>query len=248
MFRTGALRFTTTHRLWTEGVYYTGPMAAATWNGGSGTWSLSGTNWTSIGNTYAWENKETTAAFGGTGGTVTIAGKVIAHGMTIDSGSSYTFTGGSLTVTSGGITANSSVAINSPVTIGGGGGSVTIDGVVYNPQVWNVAGGSTLTVNADLHTVVSDVMFGGAGNTILNGAIDGGGVINDIAEGGSMSGGAKPGRLIQNGTGTLTLQPASGASNFGGDIVVGAGTLRIDPMFSLAVTLRGAICGAAPSR
>ena len=65
-----------------------------------------------IGNSgaYAWQNKETAATFSGTGGTVTISGTVIAHGMTINS-AGYSFTGGSLTVTAGGITANESVTI-----------------------------------------------------------------------------------------------------------------------------------------
>ena len=161
--------------------------------------------------------------------------------MTIDSGSNYTFTGGSLTVTSGGITANSSVTINSPVTIGGGGGSVTIAGVVYNPQAWNVAGGNTLTVNGALHTVISDVMFNGAGKSILNGAIDGGGVINDITEGGDDERRREAGPTDSKRHRHAYAAPA--ASNFGGDIVVGAGTLRIAPVAGSAVDLSGSDSG-----
>ena len=91
---------------------------------------------------YAWENMETSATFGGTGGAVTVSGNVIAHGMTINS-TGYSFTGGSLTVTAGGITANESTTINSPLYVGG-------------PQTWNVASGKTLTVSGPLHTVISD--------------------------------------------------------------------------------------------
>jgi autotransporter-associated beta strand protein len=226
-----------------RGAFYTGSMAAAAWNGGTGTWSTGGDNWTSGGSAYAWENKETAATFSGAGGTVTISGTVLANGVTIDSGSSYTFTGGTMTLTSGGLMANSSATISSAVFIGGGGSEVDISGVTYMPQAWNVASGCTLTVQGAIHTIVSDVMFSGAGTTIIQSTIDGGGLINDTAEGGQMTGGAKPGRLIQNGTGTLTLSPASGALNFGGDVVVGAGTLRLETPFNNSVVLRGAILG-----
>ena len=111
----------------TGAVYYTGAMATATWNGGAGTWTNGGTNWSS---SYAWQNQETAATFAGTGGAVTISGPVIAHSVTINS-SGYTFSGGSLTVTAGGIQANQSATINSNVYIGG-------------PQAWTVAAGQTL--------------------------------------------------------------------------------------------------------
>ena len=145
----------------TGAVYYTGAMATATWNGGAGTWIKGGTNWSSG---YAWQNQETAATFAGAGGAVIISGPVIAHSVTINS-AGYTFTGGSLTVTAGGIQANQSTTINSNVYVGG-------------PQLWTVASGKTLTVGGPLHTVISDLTFNGAGNTVIAGAIDGGGVMN----------------------------------------------------------------------
>ena len=67
-------------------VYYTGSLATATWSGGAGTWAAGdSTKWSG----YAWENKETSATFGGTGGAVTVSGTVIAHGMTINSDRLY---------------------------------------------------------------------------------------------------------------------------------------------------------------
>lgn len=199
-------------------VYYTGSMATATWSGGAGTWTAGdSTKWSG----YAWENKETSATFGGTGGTVTLTGSVIAHGITINSGSTgYNFTGGSLTVTSGGITANESTTIASPLYVGG-------------PQSWTVSSGKTLTVNGPLHTVVSDTTIAGAGNVTINGAIDGGGAINSM--------GAKPGGIIKNNTGSLTL---TAASNFGGDITVNTGTLNITPAGGAAATFSGAFFGS----
>ena len=83
------------------------------------------------------------------------------------------------------------VTINSPLYIGG-------------PQSWNVASGKTLSITGPLHTIISDLTFSGAGNTTISSTIDGGGIINTV-------GGAKPGGLIQAGTGIVTL---SGATSF----------------------------------
>ena len=193
----------------TAPVYYTGSMVSANWNGGAGTWSSGGGNWTKTAvndvpvtpAAYAWENKESSATFGGTGGTVTLSGTAIVHGMTVNS-TGYSFTGGALTVTAGGITANQSTTISSPLTIGG-------------PQTWTVAGGMTLAVNGPMHTVISDTTVAGAGNVTIAGVIDGGGILNTY--------GAKPGGIIKNNTGSLTL---TGASNYGGDITVSTGTAQ----------------------
>ena len=87
--------------------------------------------------TYAWENKETAATFNTVGGSMSLSGTVIAHGVTISSGATgYVFNGvnnGALTVTGGGITAHESVAFNVPVTIGA-------------PQTWTIDSGKNLTV------------------------------------------------------------------------------------------------------
>ncbi len=207
----------------TGAVYYTGAMASATWKGGSNSWSSGGSNWKndSNGATYAWQNQETAATFAGTSGTVTISGAAIAHSMTVSS-AGYLFTGGSLTVTTGGITANQNVTINSAVYIGGA-------------QSWNVAAGKTLTVNAALHTIISDLTFSGAGNTVVTGQLDGGGVLN-------IYGGAKPGGLIQSGAGTVTL---NNTLDFAGDITVntGAGPLNLLPTGGGSIAFSGAFSG-----
>ena len=156
--------------------YFTGAMVAATWKGGTATWSAGGNNWSGTdmyGNslpTYAWENKETTATFTASTTTpVTLSGKVITHGITINSGATgYVFNGAnnpSLTVTGGGITAHESVTFNSPITIGG-------------PQTWTVDSGKSLTVGGDLHTVISPLTISGNGDTTITGSIDGGGALN----------------------------------------------------------------------
>ena len=175
----------------TGAVYYTGAMATVTWGGGTGTWSLGGGNWSGsdqYGNalpTYAWENKETAATFNTVGGSMTINGTVIAHGITIASGATgYVFNGvnnGALTVTAGGITAHESVAFNVPVWIGA-------------PQTWTIDSGKSLTIG-DLHTIVSNLTINAAGNFYTSGAIDGGGVLN--------ANGAAPGSVTFAGTGNF---------------------------------------------
>ena len=170
-------------------------------------------NWlnNSTGAAFTWVNQELQAVFDSTGSNKAIAvnGTVIAHGLTISTSgysfSSGTATGSSLTVTAGGITTTDNVSFSTPVYIGG-------------PQPWNVASGKTLTVSGPLHTIVSDLTFSGAGNTVISGVIDGGGLLN--------SNGAKPGGLIQAGTGAVTL---SGTTNFSGNITAqsGAGILYI---------------------
>src|SRR5262249_36086459 len=116
-------------------------------------------------------------------------------------------------------------AFTTPVFIGG-------------PQTWDVATGETITINGQLHTIISDLTITGAGDTTINGQIDGGGTINTV-------GGAEPGGIIKAGTGALTR---AAASNCGGDVTVqsGSGTLTIAPAGGAAATFSGALFGAGP--
>jgi len=203
----------------TGAVYRSAALTSATWSGGAGTWAVgNSTKWSG----YAWENAETAATFGGTGGAVTISGQAIAHKVTVNAGSTgYTFSGGGLTVTAGGITANETVTMNVPVTVGA-------------PQTWTVASGKTLTTGA-VHTVISDLTITGSGNTTINGGIDGGGVIN-------IYGGAKAGNLTKTGTGTLKI---AGASYYDGNINASSGTVNFAPAAGVTATYSGVISGAA---
>ena len=211
------------------GVDYTGTAATNTWKGTtSAVWdttSATSGNWSnnSTGGTFTWVNQELQAVFDNTGSNraITISGVAIAHGLTFNAGATgYSFTGGSLTVTAGGIQANENVTFNSPMYVGA-------------PQTWTVADGKTLTLNNALHTIISDLTIDGNGSTIIAGPIDGGGVAN-------IYGGAAPGNLIKNGTGTLTL---SGASNYSGSITVSSGVLNFAPASGVVASYTGVIGG-----
>ena len=152
---------------------------------------------------YNWENKETAATFNTVGGSMTINGTVIAHGITISSGATgYVFNGvnnAALTVTAGGITAHESVAFNVPVWIGA-------------PQTWTIDSGKSLTIG-DLHTIISNLTINADGNFYTSGALDGGGVINTY--------GAAAGKRHPFGHGKLLLQRQQHGSRQPGQQLLG---------------------------
>ena len=205
-------------------------MATVTWGGGTGTWASGGSNWSGsdqYGNTlatYAWENKETAATFNTVGGSMSINGTVIAHGITISSGATgYVFNGvnnGALTVTAGGITAHESVAFNVPVWIGA-------------PQTWTIDSGKSLSIG-DLHTIVSNLTVNAAGNFYTSGAIDGGGVLN--------ANGAAPGSITFTGAGNFY---ATGSSTVPVNLVDNSsGGLYLDTPAGQTRTWTGSISGS----
>ena len=214
----------------TGAVYYSGTMTAVTWGGGTGTWASGGSNWSGVdqyGNslpTYAWENKETSATFNTVGGSMSLSGTVIAHGVTIAAGATgYVFNGvnnGALTVTGGGITAHESVAFNVPVTIGA-------------PQTWTIDSGKSLTVGG-IHTIISNLTINAAGNVYVNGVIDGGGVLN--------AGGATPGSITFSGAGSFN---ASGDGTVPVNLVNSStGGLYLGTAAGLTRTWTGVISGS----
>ncbi len=228
------------------GVYYTGAMATVTWGGGTGTWVSGGGNWSGsdqYGNAlpaYNWQNQETAATFNTVGGSMTINGTVIAHGITISSGATgYVFNGvnnAALTVTAGGITAHESVAFNVPVWIGA-------------PQTWTIDSGKSLTIG-DLHTIISNLTINAAGNFYTSGALDGGGVLNaNGAVPGSITltgagnfyisgSGTVPVSLVNNSSGGLYLStPAGQTRTWTGSISgTGSGTLHKTDQGTLIVS------------
>lgn len=98
----------------------TGAFAQLDWGsagvGGNGTWDTSTPNWFNGTSNVTWDGNA--AIFGGTAGTVTISGSVLANQLTFNT-PGYILTGGSVTGrTSGGlnIVTNADVTINSTLT------------------------------------------------------------------------------------------------------------------------------------
>lgn len=218
--------------------YFNGWLNSSVWNGGSGNWNVSATNWTrgqgddgqlhGAGGTNTWLNGETKASFGpnllGYGGTVTIDGdsRISTYGITIQPNVSngYTFdgiNGGELTitgyhndptVTGGGINTQSNATFTANTSI-----------TVGAPSAWTVATGKTLTVNGPINLHISTLTITGTGNTALNGAI------SDISGNTATFGGllaGYSGGLTKEGTGTLTL---GSANTYRGDTTLNAGVL-----------------------
>ena len=175
----------------TAPVYYTGSMATVTWRAGR----ARGPAAEIIGRAsdqYGTSSADLCLGEQGNlrdvqpaGGSMSLSGTVIAHGVTFSAGATgYVFNGvngGALTVTGGGITANETVTINAPVTIGA-------------PQTWTIDSGKYLTVGG-IHTIISNLTINSAGNVYVNGAIDGGGALN--------ASGAAPGSITFNGNGSF---------------------------------------------
>ncbi len=235
----------------TGAVYFTGPMyragtcgwlqhgqeyfgddATNSWKGTvNSVWdttSGSSANWVNNGSgSTLWVNQEQQAVFDNSGANraITLNSTVIAHGLTINSGATgYSFSGpgGSLTITSGGITANESVSFNVPVFIGG-------------PQTWDIAAGKTVTAG-DLHTIISNLTLSGSGNTVITGSVDGGGAINTF-------GGATPGAIIQNGSGTLSF---TGAGTYSAPLTMNGGALDFAQSSGAVGNFSGVISGSRP--
>jgi autotransporter-associated beta strand protein len=210
-------------------VYFTGAMATVAWTGGAGTWTAGGSTWTGsdmYGNglpSYAWENKETSAAFTDPGSTVNISGTVIAHGVTVNAGATgYVFNpvnNGVLTVTAGGINASADVAIYTPIKVGA-------------PQSWNVASGKWLTVG-DVHTIISSLTVNGPGWTNITGSLDGGGAAN--------AGGMAAGAITISGGADLYL--TGGGKTYDVNTNVSAGRLFFWPATGQSSNYRGVISG-----
>jgi autotransporter-associated beta strand protein len=206
----------------TSGAYFTNPMQTVTWDTstspgyqpGAGSWSTTsnaGYGWSADGTTLsAWRNGEDAAVFDGGGNayTVNVDYDVSAHSVTFNSGASgYTLNGGTLTVTTGGMTFNESVTLNTGLIVGG-------------DQTWTIAGGKTLTVNANVNTHISALTINCAGDTIIKGAIRD--VRGDTRWNGLLT--SSSGSLTKSGTGTLTL---CGNNTYTGNTAITAGTIKL---------------------
>ena len=184
--------------------------------GGTGTWTSSAAYWDDL---AAGVNAgaDTTSAlalsqsanffrFGGTAGTVNLAGSTSVGGITFNTDSYIIDTKPStisyaLNIGSSGITANNNASI---VTSNSAGGCITLGAA----QSWTVASGKTLTVSAAVTNPNYGLIITGSGDTSITGNI-----------------GAGSASLTKSGAGTLTL---SGTNTFSGGVNLSAGTLNIN--------------------
>lgn len=224
-------------------------------DGGNGTWSSAGTNWTNAGGTASGTltGSTITPVFEGTAGTVTVAGSVSAAGMTFGT-TGYLLTGGTigLTASPSTITAGTGVtaSIASSLTGAGGlyktgAGTLVLSGTNSFTGGTSINGG-TLTLNGGAALADSGTLDVGAGGALqlganeTVGALSGAGIIGlnaytlttsastNTTVSGSITG---SGGLVKAGTGTLTL---SGTGSYTGGTTITGGTLVAGSASALA--------------
>ena len=184
--------------------------------GGTGTWTSSAAYWDDLAaglNAGADSTRAISLTqsgnllqFGGTAGTVKLAGGASVGGITFNTDSYIIDTKPStinymLYIGSSGITANNNASI---VTSNSAGGYIILGAA----QLWTVASGKTLTVSAAVNPPNYGLIITGSGDTSITGNI-----------------GAGSASLTKSGAGTLTL---SGTNTFLGGVNLSAGTLNIN--------------------
>ncbi|NER64969.1 hypothetical protein G3436_15215 [Pseudomonas sp. MAFF212427] len=210
--------------------------------GGSGVWSVGGTNWTNANGTVNQAWNDTFAVFQGTGGAVTLDGVQTLNGMQfLDNG--YTLSGDALALTNGasgtsnvrigtGISATLDVAVNGNATLAKlEGGTLVLNGNNTYTGGTQLNGG-TLVAGSDTAlglgalstqggtTLDSNTAVNLANAVVLNGSLTLAGS-HDLTLSGVVSGN---GELNKQGASELTL---SGNNTFSGALNVLSGKLSL---------------------
>ncbi|ALM86161.1 autotransporter domain-containing protein [Bordetella sp. N] len=227
--------------------YWDGGNTAATGTiaGGSGTWTATGTNWTSTDGTSngVLSSTDVRPVFGGTAGTVTVdttQGAIDVAGMQFST-DGYRLTGGSIGLTAAAsafeVDDNVTATIDS-VLSGTGGLAKTGNGMLILNGVNTYAGGTTVDAgtleigDADHATasILGDVTVNSAGTLRGHGTIDGSVVNNGtVRPGGSIGTLTITGDYTQTASGTLYIDVSPTAASqlsVGGTATLG-GTLNV---------------------
>ena len=204
------------------------PGNIATWNGGSGSWSESGSGWS----TGTWDPSRT-AVFPSSAGTVTVAGTVSANNGIQFGVDGYTVSGGSLSL------GGASTPINAINTAAG---TTTISSDVLAPNGFTKAGPGTLVLAGS--TTASQVAL--SAGTLQVGA---GGASGDLAGDVSIAGGTT---LLFNRSDAASFSgnlTGSGAVRTAGNDLTLNGTIgenvAVTNAGSAVVTVAGNLTGAA---
>ena len=225
--------------------------------GGNGTWSSAGTNWTKADGTSngTLSGGTITPYFQGTAGTVTVSGTVSAAGMTFGT-DGYLLTGGAIRLTASPSTIVSDTGVTATIAssltgTGGlyksGAGTLMLSGTnsftgssTISAGTLVLSGGSALGDTTALLVDTGGTLQLGASETI--GALSGAGTIglnaHTLTTGGysstTISGSITgTGGLVKTGSGTLTL---SGTNSYSGGTSITGGTLTAASTSALAST------------
>jgi autotransporter-associated beta strand protein len=209
---------------------------AATWDGAtttgdgtvhgsSGTWSETGTNWTTSDGAAngSWLDGDT-PTFAGTAGTVTVndsAGTIAVGGMNFET-NGYVLQGDAIQLTNA----------SSTFTVDSGLGAAIASGLTGTGGLDKAGTGTLVLTGTDSYAGGTDIAAGtlqlgdgGTSGTIAGNVVDDGTLLFDRSDsltfGGSISG---SGSVVQQGTGTLTL---TGTNGYSGGTTITGGTLAI---------------------
>jgi len=231
------------------------PGSIATWNGGSGSWSESGTGWSS----GTWDPART-AVFASPAGTVTVDGTVNANnGIQFDV-AGYTLTGGAIalgganaavntiTTAAGTTTISSDISATNGLTKAGS-GTLVATGVLAGGQASVTAGtlqvgagGTSGSLTGDLSLAGGTLLaFNRADATSFSGNLTGSGAVR--TDGGNLSLNGTIGENVAvTNAGSAVVTVAGNLS--GAATVTNSGSGRID-LTGSSVTTTGAITASA---
>jgi len=231
------------------------PGSIATWNGGSGSWSESGTGWSS----GTWDPART-AVFASPAGTVTVDGTVNANnGIQFDV-AGYTLTGGAIAL------GGASAAVNTITTAAGtttiasditatngftkaGSGTLVATGVLAGGQASVTAGTLQVGAGGNAGSLTGDLSLAGgtllafnrADATSFSGNLTGSGAVRTDGGNLSLTGTIGENVAVTNtGAATVTI----GGTLSGAATVTNSGSGRVD-LVGNSVTTTGAITASA---
>ncbi len=192
--------------------------------GGTGTWDLSTTSFSSGGAQTTWSNTATAAVVFSGAGTINVAGSIKASGgVYLDSNSAYTFAGGtsnSLDVSGGGISGALSSAVFNVSLAGASGLTVATSAASITLSAPNSYTGGTTVASGTLAVTGAGTLGASPGPLVVNDTLQ----LNNNQTVTSLSGGTGAANVIFSNNAALNVN-ATTDSTFSGQLS-GSGTLQ----------------------